>query len=446
MIALFLLSSGCVSEPPKKGPAAVTPPVPFNEVSWRAGGMLPGKSTEEVRRLLRGAIDTPVTLNLRTATLQAAAAELSEKTGLGIGITPDALGRAGQTFDLTCRTMPARYVLDWITRLAGVYYAIERPGAVFIMRDRSWASQDRLTTRSYAVGALARISRPIGTKYDHARETKDLLSLLRYCLRHTMTGHRDAKLLADDTGTVLTALLTPRGHAKLERIIEELKKPRQYEPPQHSLDDSANDPANLLKAPALCNFEKQDIRLIAAELGKRANVNIGFDYRLADEQHRAIALALGEVTLAEALDAIAKAAGLGEVVAEPGRRFWILGKHQTRQFLRTTGQLPWDRAVVRSYYIEPLVTQFGVKLIFDAIRAAVTPGEWDGELPLAFYHGPTGRMIVLHDEEAQQAVADCIDRMVNLAKPKPPAPRNEPPSSKHYGGPPKPGEGGKKNE
>lgn len=417
---VLLLISGCRDpQPQPKQRAAVTPPVFFDEGRWGEERFL-GKTMAEIRRMLKGAIETPVTFSFRSASLQTVVKELSHTTGLGIGITPDVYQVARtRLIDLDVHHMPARHVLDWLTRLIGAWYATEGPQAVFITRDRTWAGQDRLRMQNYAVGTFVRASRPVAGRYDHTYESQRLLFALRYCLRHTMAGNADAGLVLDETGSRLTGILPRRGHAKLEQIIEEMKKERKYEPP--GPDNAAKARAELLKTPVVCNFTKRDIRRIADELGRRAKVHIGFDYRFIDEPQRNIALALGQTTLGNALTAIAEAAGLGEVVAEPGRRFWILGKGQDRSILRTTGELPWDRAVVRSYYVKQLVDEFvGIKFIFNTIRKAVTPGEWDSDLPIAFYHSPTGRLIVIHDEESQRKVAKLIDRMMDVTRPKPP--------------------------
>jgi len=407
------LLSGCT------GPPSIPPDPPqlfFDELDGRDELFL-GKSMAEIRRLLRKAIDAPVTASFRSATLQTVAKELSQKSGLGIGLTPDVCAAPNpRPIDLDLHGMRARHALDWITRLAGAYYVIEGPRTVFITRDGTWASQDRLKMRDYSLGTFARPARPRIGRFDHAREARRLLMAFRYALRHTMAGHRDAAIIFDETGSRLTAVLTPRGHAKLRRIIGELKKPRKYEPPPP--DDTERRRAALLAAAVRCDFAKQDIRRIADELARRANVNIGFDYRLIKDDRRNVALRLGETSLGKALDALARAAGLGQVVPESGRRFWILARGQTPRILRTTGELPWDRAVVRSYYVKRLVDHFGTKMLFKVIRTAVTPGEWDADLPLAFYHSPTGRLIVIHDEDAQRLVAKSIDRMMALGRAK----------------------------
>ena len=412
MLCCVILVAGCSGPEP-----AVTPNPPqvfFDEINEPEELFL-GKSLDEIRLLLRKAIDKPVTASFRSASPQTAVKELSQKTGLGIGITPDVVaGREPRPIDLDLHGMPARHVLDWLTRLMGCHYAIEGPRTVFITRDRTWASQDRLRMRSYSIGTFVRPDRPIRGRLDHAREKKRLLAALRYALRHTMTGNRDAAIVFDDTGSRLTAVLPPRGHAKLKSIIDELKKARKYEPPLP--DNTVKERRALLATKVRCDFRRQDVRRIADELGRRAKANIGFDYRLIPQDRRNIALNLGDTTLGKALDELARLAGLGTVVPEPGRRLWILGRGQTTKLLRTTGELPWDRAVVRSHYVKRLVDHFGVGMLFDLIRKAVTPGEWDADLPLAFYHSPTGRLVVIHNKEAQRLVAKSIDKMMGLGR------------------------------
>jgi len=417
LIAAFASLTACT--PPRTSrPRDLTPPVFFDEAAWDDEAFK-GKSMAEIRRLMKGALDTPVTLSVRSATIQTVARELSEKAGLGIGITPDVCTAChAKPIDLDVHQMPARHVLDWVTRLIGAYYAVEGPQAVFITRNRNWASQHRLKMQSYAVGALLRIDKPTTAKYNISREAENLLYVLNYCLRHTMRGNPDAKLLLDATGSRLTANLPPRGHTKLKEIIAELKKERKYRPP--ATKHAVRETADLLTTRLVCNFARQDVRRIADELGRRTGVNVGFNYRRIADQHRTAALALGETTLANALDALAKAAGLGQVVPEPGRRVWILAQDQEPSLLRRTGVLPWDRATTRSYYVKPLVDDRGVDLLFNVIKKTVTPGEWDGDLPVAFYHSPTGRLLVVHEPAAQRDVAKAIEWMRNVARPSKP--------------------------
>ncbi len=411
-LSCAILTAGCA------GPEPAAPTVPqqvfFDEIDEPEELFL-GKSLDEIRLLLRQAIDKPVTASFRSASLQTAVKELSQKTGLGIGITPD-VPAAGEPrpIDLDLHGMRAKHVLDWLSRLMGCHYVVEGPRTVFITRDRTWAGKDRLQMRSYPAGTFIRQDRAIVGQVDHSREKERLVAALRYALRRTMTGNRDAAIVFDNTGLRLSAVLPPRGHAKLKSILDELKKTRKYETPPP--DNTAKERAALRATKLRCDFRKQDIRRIADELGRRAKANIGFDYRLIPHDRRNIALKLGGTTLGKALDELARRAGLGTVIVESDRRIWILGRGQTPKLLQTTGELPWDRAVVRSYYIKRLVGRFGVQMIFDVIRKAVTPGEWDADLPLAFYHSPSGRLIVLHNKQAQRLVAGSLDKMMTLGK------------------------------
>lgn len=446
LLPLALLAAACRG-PAHQPPPPDVPPSLSDEPRWGDERFI-GKSLAEIRTILQGALGARVSLSLRSATLQSATRELSDRSRLGIGIAPDAAAAAeNHPIDLDLRDLPARHALDWVTRLAGTFYAVETTDTVFITSDRSWASQDRLQMKSYPLGTFSRFPRPMPEKYDPAEEAAKLAALLRETLRHVTAGHANASFVIDPAVSRLTALLPPRGHAKLERILEELKEPREYRPPLPVSD--ARDEADALAATVLCNFPRQDVRRVADELARRANVNIGFDYRLIDPDRREVALALGETSLARALDALANAAALGKVVPEPGRRFWILARTQDRRVLRQSGELPWDRAAVRSYYIEPLVRQFTADWTFRSIQEELTrtdgdaappivfcnvpddrltatrtvyrtarQGEWDPGLPVALYHAPSGRLVVIHDDDGQRAVANIIDQLMKSLRPK----------------------------
>lgn len=418
---ILVLLCGCKGTPPAPQPTKpAAPPPAFFDNGAITEEIFLGKTMAELRQLLRDAIDTPVTLSFRSANLQTVVREISQKTGLGIGVTPDiSVAAESRPIDLDVRHMPARHVLDWLTRLLSAYYAIEGPQTVFITRDAAWASQDRLKLRGYPAGALVRIERPRRNPYSVSEDKEQLLVVLRGCLRHTMAGHRDAKILLDETGSRLTAMLPQRGHQKLEKILEELRKPREYVPPTtNAVTASKGSSDKLLETTVLCNFTRQDVRHIIDELGRRTNVNIGFDYRRIPEDRRDIALAQGETTLGRALEAVARAAGLGQAIVEPGRRIWILAAGEDpRAVLAGSGELPWDRAVVRSYYIKPLVDHFGFRLLEEQIRKTVTPNEWGKDVPVGYYHAPTGRLLVLHDEDAQEHIARIIDTAMKQLAP-----------------------------
>jgi len=436
-----MLLAGCAGPP--AGRPVSTPPVPFGERQAGHDRYL-GRPLARIRRLMMDAIDAPVTLRARSAPLQDVADELGRKTGLGIAVGPKVCAAPeARSVDLSVHGMPARYALDWLTRLAGAVYAIEEPYSVCLTRDRGWATRGRLTLKSYSVGALARVSRPVLGKYNQVYEAQRLLALLRAALHHVSGGRPKARLLLDGTCSRLAAMLPRRGHAKLARIVEEMKRPRKYEPP--APDEGAKTPSELLTATVLCNFPTQDVRDVVEELGKAARVHVGFDYRRVPEGRRRIRMALGQVTLGAALGAVTRQAGLGAVVAEPGRRFWILGKGQSRDLLRSTGGLAWDRATVRSVYVEPLVRRFGIGVLFDRVQKAllhnaarpmvfcyiparritvervmpwVTAAEKQKtDVPMAFYHHATGRLIVLHEQEAQCVVARCLEQMTKLTRP-----------------------------
>jgi hypothetical protein len=415
LYALALAALAGCTRPETPRIRADAPPAFFQERDWPDALFL-GKSVAEIRQMMKGAIETPVTLRARSALIDAVVRELSQQTGLGIGITPGVYAaNDGRRLELDVRNLPARYALEWLARLSRSYYAAEDPQTVFLTRDRNWASQDRLQMRSYSVGTFHRLGRPVPARYDPSYEAQQLVFALRYCLRHVMAGHEDASLILDHTGSRLTARLPPRGHAKLARILEELKGPRRYDPA--IAEDPVAATRKRLDAPVTCTFPKQDLRRIVRDLAAQAKVHVGLDYRRVPEDRRAVALNLGRTTLGAALRALRDAAGLGEIVPETGRRIWILGPGQEPSFFRETGELPWDRAVVRSYYVRRLADQFGVPLLFQTLRKEVTPGLWDADLPVAFYHHPTGRLVVIHDPAAQRAVALSIRRMMGVTRP-----------------------------
>jgi len=405
----LLAAAGCTG-PTVEEPPDLTPPLVFEEPD-EAG------LSQDLRRLVRSPLDAPVTASFRSASLRDVAREVSRQAGLGVGITPDLLAdEAAGPIDLDVRGMPARHVLDWVTRLADAYYVAEGPRTVFLTRDRTWPSQDRLHTRSYPVGAFTRVRRPSPTEYDHRREAERLVLMLRYCLRHVIAGRGDARIIVDETGSRLTAFLPRRAHVKLRSIVEELKKPRAYEPPRRG--SAGPTTGRLLRARVVCRYRETGVLEVARDLGRQAKVHVGFDLGLVDPQRSVVSLDLGEAGLGEALRALADAVGLGRVVIEPGRRIWILGRKQTRKLLRATGEMPWDRAVVRSYYVQDLADHFGIEMLFEGIRANVTPEAWEADLPVVFYHSATGRLLVIHDPEGQRQVAEHVDGMMELARPR----------------------------
>jgi hypothetical protein len=418
VVTAALSVAGCPNgETPAPAPQ-VTPPILFNEADW-GDDPFPGKSALEIRRLLAGALHAPVSLSLRGASLQTAVKELSQKSGLAIGVTPPVLSASeGRLIDLDIREMPACDALDWITRLIGAWYAVEGTQTVFITRDRRWVSDDRLRLKHYAVGTFWR-NPPTAGRFRFAAEREELVQILGYALRHTTQDRPGARVIVDPTGSRLSAQLPRRGHAKLALILEELKKPREVETAE--ADPFPAYRADLLRIPVTCDFAVQDARRTADELGRRARVHVGFDYRVIKDERRQFALNEGQATLGRALERFARRAGLGDIVVEPGRRVWILAADQDGAVLRRSGRLPWDRSVVRSHYIKGLVRQYGASRILESIRKTVSPGLWDGDLPVAFYHEPAGRLVVIHEPSGQRGVAAVIDKWRSTQRPEPPA-------------------------
>lgn len=377
-----------------------TPPVSVTESA----------QPDMLEELLRSPFEKPVTLAIRDVTFRDACKHFSRATSVGIAIDNALADALDRRVNITVTNMPAGQALDWLVRQGNAYFAFANDDTVYITRNAGW-SPTELETKSYAIGTLAMVEKPLIGEFNVETEKQHLITTLQRLLGYAYHANANSRIIIDDTGSRLTAILPRYTQDKLAAILAEMKKPREYQSPPKSPEKP-----EFLAEKFVFNFPAQDVRALADQIALRANINIGFDFDNVPAANREGGLALGETAVEAALAEFAAAAGLGEVVVEDNRSVWILSKSQTREVLTHAGRLPWQRAVVRSYYVEPAVEQFGVKIILDEIGTAV-PGDWIGTCPVAIYQEMTGRLIVLHGEREQNIIAQVIDARMRILKP-----------------------------
>ncbi len=439
VLAAVFLIAGC---PNAARETVLTPPLdPFSTDGDEYA--LVGQSPAKMRHLMSGPLARPVNVRLRGATMDEAISAVSEATGFGLIIDARLWDEAEErTIDLSVRDMKTRHLFEWMARLLGAWCAIEEDRTVIFTNDSNWASRGRLSSQTYQLGALSRIDEPMRRAYEHTYEAQRFLFLLRAVLGQVAVQPSE-QIFSDHHLTGITARLNARGHDKLARILEEIRQPHTYRPPE---EPAPPPPGAVMAAPVRCNFDRADVREVADRLGRAADVNIGFDYQAVPPDRRAISLALGEVRLDRALSAFAEAAGLGRFHLEPGRRVWIIGRGQDPDTLLDSGILPWDNSIVRSYYVGDLAERFGPFLVMQRVQDAVADGmrvvrpivffDTSGEdhrvrrsgrrrtgspaddaaPPLGFFHECTGRLVLVHSPTAHQFAEHAIERLMAVTR------------------------------
>ncbi len=147
---------------------------------------------------------------------------------------------------------------------------------------------------------------------------------------------------------------------------------------------------------------------MAWDLARQARVTIAFD-SMKGAGRRKVTLEAGTVTLAEALDALVREAGLSGFVVEPPGAIWL---HEGAR-PAATSQCMWQTAEVRSYDVRALEALHGFSgpMLVHMIRKRVFPERWADPFVTVGYSAARERLVVVHHEEVQRAVAALLDRL-----------------------------------
>ena len=342
-------------------------------------------------------LDRPLSVLLEDAPLTSLFSHLSE-IGVTVRTAPD-LGDpvelARKRIDLWVVDLPARRVLDWLGRMLRAPYVIEGPGDVWFTRRAKWLEREELTAETYRIDAL------------HSKDdASGLVAMLRESVRAVLWAGAGAGIGEPDIerGT-LSAVLPRSAQRRVSELTRELRRRSPSGPPA---PEEGRGFARLLAREVEGDYEDWTLRDVAWDIARQARVNIAFD-STDGRGARKVTLRIGRVTLAKALEALAGEAGLSGYVMEPPGAVWLTeGTAPAR-----TSHCLWQSAEVRGYDVSLLDARHGFSgpMLVHMTKKRVLPERWKNHFVMVGYSSARKRLVVIHHEEVQRAVAAFLDRL-----------------------------------
>jgi hypothetical protein len=237
---------------------------------------------------------------------------------------------------------------------------------------------------------------------DYAKEQEFILKVMKDCLRYLLDRRPGCRLAFHGEQDVLAARLPGRGHKRVEVILHALRygtrKPERPRP-------SASEIEAALEKPLSCDWRPENVSLTLRRTAAMAEVNIGWDS--GSLAAPLVVVPKGTHSLAGILKLIIRQTPFGRYRVEPGRGVWLYLAGRTVDFpLRRA--VVWDRMVVRGYNVRNLIGARAPSEVLDDLKRRVDPGSWQRGFPAAGIFPPTGRLIVVHDEEGHPRVAAAV--------------------------------------
>ncbi|MHC4199049.1 MAG: PKD domain-containing protein, partial [Planctomycetota bacterium] len=297
--------------------------------------------------------------------------------------------------DLWVVDLPARKVLDWLGRMLGAFYVIEKPGVVWFARGTRWLERRKPVVASYRIDAL----------YEED-DASDLMRLLEESLKGALWSNSGASLgranLAADT---ITAVLPRSAQSRLGRVLAELRREVPSGPPE---DEAGPALGRLMSRTVRARYHEWPVREIAWDLARQARVPVGFA-PLGKDGGKRISLDLGEVPLREGLDRFCRAAGFAGHRVEPPGAVWLFSKGPPLE----TSECLWSAAEVRSYDVRQLRAAHGFAgpMVAHLVKSRVMPARWKDPFVSVGYAPTRGRLVVVHSSEVHLAVAAFLARL-----------------------------------
>jgi hypothetical protein len=332
---------------------------------------------------------------------------VAREAQVGLAVSPALPVEEWRAHRVTLRMsgVPVRAFLDWLVRPLRAEYAVEADGSVWITRGDDLLLEEPIVARSLRVPTHLTTRRIVRGAFEFRREQKLVLDTLDECLGYLYQRRRGCKLAFHGESDVLVAALPPRGHARLEELLDAMRY--GTEPPAPRRPSRAELEGKLASRVA-CDWDAGPLDKLLAALAERAGVNLGWDStRLGSPT---VAVPRGTRPLREVLDLVAEQTALGAYAVEEGHGLWLYPDGEKRPFPRS-GAVPWDRAYVQAYDVRALLRERSPQEVVTALRKQVDPGQWEGGLPAASVFLPTGRLIVVHEEHGHRRVAASLAEM-----------------------------------
>ena len=355
-----------------------------------------------------GPLDSKVSLPLNNMSLKEAARSLSMAAGVGITVlsagTEDP-PLPGRRVSLTAAGMPLRDALDWMMRETDAWYAWEGDG-VSISCDPERLYATDLESLTYPLRTMRRFSKPLIGVEDFESEKDGIFRCVAACLREYHRCRPDSELTISPSRQEFVAICSAAAHRRIRQVLGEIAR---CDEPLQPLQAPAGEAelSGKLDRPVQASFNDMLVPEILERLSTQSGVSLGVDVReLAAREKTRLTLALGEVPLKAALDAVVRGAGLKGYALEPGRGIWLC----RGEAYRYEGRLLWDGGQIRSYYAAPIVAKVGLERLMKLIRQNVTPEQWTGDLP-AMAYSPTGRLVLFHTSRGHMQALSYLHKL-----------------------------------
>ncbi|MFP4056317.1 MAG: hypothetical protein ACLF0G_05575 [Candidatus Brocadiia bacterium] len=345
------------------------------------------------------------TFDFRSQPLPQAISRLARKPGVEVAVSESIPLDQWATYRVTLRMadVTVRDFLDWLVRPLRAEYASEAGGAVWLTRGDDLLLSEPLGLRVYRVPTFFAAGKPVRGALNFAKEQEHVLETLRACLRYLFDRRPGCRLAFHGEQDILAARLTPRGHERLATLLDAM---RYGIKPPPAPEPSAAEIRRRLAARVQWEGRRRTGAQALLDAGQQAGVNLGWDPAAVGRAE--VALRRGTHTLAEVLDAVIAQSRLARFAVEPGRGIWLYAEGQESDYPRH-GATPWDRAVVRTYAVGPLLRDAeSPEWVLEELRRRVDRDRWERGLPAAAVFIPTRRLVVVHHAEGQERVADAV--------------------------------------
>jgi len=393
-----LIVVGCGTKPQAQRPAE----------DPRRGTTPPAQPAPRPRRTTHP-LDRRASFAFHDVPLPDAISQLSREPGVPIGVSPTIPIEEWRKHRVTLRMadVTVRAFLDWLVRPLRAEYAIEADGGAWLTRGDELLEAEPIELRTYRVPTHLVTRVPVRGALVFEQEQRAVVSTLHACLRYLEDRRSDCRLEFHGSADLLVARLPARGHA---RVVDVLEAMRYGGPPRSSpLPSMAG-----LRAKLTETFEWRwppaPADRTLARIAQVAQVNLGCDPRGLDKHE--VTIPQGSHTLAAMLDAVVRQSRLARYALEPDHGIWLHAEGEDAHFL-SSGAVPWDRAFVQAYEIQPLLGRVAPEALLTQLRKRVDPAQWATGIPAAAVFVAAGRLIVVHDEAGHRRAAQVVHEMLS---------------------------------
>lgn len=373
--------------------------------------------------------DRKVDLDVRGAPLGELISQLNIQAGVSLRPSKELCGQAQEIWKeplwLQGRGLTLRQSMMWITRMLGCRYRYEggNPAEGYkIVLDNGYGWVGRHDT-----GIILRnIEMLMGGRFDVEALDRQLAEIFKIITLFDANFY--VRLEEHGKQVKLVAALPEDLKPLFDQALGMLEQQGMSVPPQiaQPVGEAELDLITRLSRSVMIAYRQRPLNEVAADLATQGGINIGYDQTpFRGGKLPVITLELGKTTLREAVEKLAKAAGLpGIELSLPGG-IW-LGKRPTRWSRMGDREIAWrDTVAVRAYYIGNFKEGLDGELLAHQIRTRISPESWLDPLVSISYHPPSGNLLVIAGEpllhEVEQALARYRQQGLSDGETQPPA-------------------------